>query len=408
MDAKSKKSIFLGYSERSKGYIVQDTESSRVFVSRDVVFLEDQFISTALRQACEDERQPNVVQFFTQGPVWVSPTSSGVSQEVNGSSSLDREDTTVENQSSEVTEATNDTDEYQDSERSVPVAEAEAESSQEVNDRVAQLRGDKDYLGSRYILQSKDIPPVYDITGPPLHSKRQSYYRTLDRESNERLLFLLNEPEGYRQAMESLDSEKWQEAMESEMQSLLKNQTWDLVELPPGRKVVDCKWVYKIKPGDQGCPDRYKARLCARGFTQVQGVDFDETYSPVVKYTSIRVFLVKAVLMKMVIHQMDVVTAFLNAHLDEDVFMKQPPGFEKSGKKNLVCKLKRSLYGLKQSPRQWNKVIDDFLKKQNFKEIDADCCIYIKISNHKMIMVSLYVDDLMIASNCDKLCLDLK
>ena len=116
----------------------------------------------------------------------------------------------------------------------------------------------------------------------------------------------------------------------------------------------------------------------------------------------------KAVLMKMVIHQMDVVTTFLNAHLDEDVFMKQPPGFEKSGKKNLVCKLKRSLYGLKQSPRQWNKVIDDFLKKQNFKEIDADCCIYIKKSNHKMIMVSLYVDDLMIASNCDKLCLDLK
>ena len=255
MDAKSKKSIFLGYSERSKGYIVQDTESSRVFVSRDVVFLEDQFISTALRQACEEERQPNVVQFFTQGPVWVSPTSSGVSQEVNGSSSLDREDTTEENQSSEVTEATNDTDEYQDSERSVPVAEAEAESSQEVNDRVAQLRGDKDYLGSRYILQSKDIPPVHDITGPPLHSKRQSYYRTLDRESNERLLFLLNEPEGYRQAMESLDSEKWQEAMESEMQSLLKNQTWDLVELPQGRKVVDCKWVYKSKPGDQGCPD---------------------------------------------------------------------------------------------------------------------------------------------------------
>ena len=150
------------------------------------------------------------------------------------------------------------------------------------------------------------------------------------------------------------------------MQSLLKNQTWVLVELPRERKVVDCKWVYKIKPGDQGCPDRYKARLCARGFTQVQGVDFDETYSPVVKYTSIRVFLVKAVLMKMVIHQMDVVTAFLNAYLDEDIYMKQPPGFEKSGKKSLVCKLKRSLYGLKQSPRQWNKVIDDFLKNQDF------------------------------------------
>jgi hypothetical protein len=141
--------------------------------------------------------------------------------------------------------------------------------------------------------------------------------------------------------------------MSAELKSLEKNQTWDLVKLPQGRKVVDCKWVYKIKPGINGEAERYKARLCARGFTQIYGIDFDETFAPVVKFTSIRAFLTKAILMKMTIYQMDVVTAFLNAPLDEEIYMKQPPGFVVAGKDKFVCKLKRSLYGLKQSPRQW-------------------------------------------------------
>lgn len=242
------------------------------------------------------------------------------------------------------------------------------------------------------------------MNGPPAHSKRRSYYRRDNDATTESLLMLMGEPETYKVAIESLDSEKWMDAMNSEIQSMKSNQTWDLVKLPQGRKVVDCRWVFKIKPGDQNRPARYKARLCARGFTQIYGIDFDETYAPVVKFTSIRVFLTKAILMKMTIHQMDVVTAFLNAPLDEEIFMRQAPGFAETGKEHLVCKLNRSIYGLKQSPRQWNKVIDDFLKKEGFRVIDADCCIYLKNRDSKTIMVSLYVDDLMIASNCKNLC----
>ena len=159
----------------------------------------------------------------------------------------------------------------------------------------------------------------------------------------------MHEPETYKQAMNSKDASKWLEAMKSEMQSMKTNQTWDLVKLPPGRKLVDCRWTFKIKPNEAGGACRYKARLCA--FTQVYGIDFDETFSPVVKFTSIRVFLVKAISLKMVIHQMDVVTAFLNAPLEEEIFMKQAPGFEEKGKEQLVCKLNKSLYGLKQSSR---------------------------------------------------------
>ena len=172
--------------------------------------------------------------------------------------------------------------------------------------------------------------------------------------------------------------------------------------------MVDCKWTYKIKSGDHGRPERYKARLCARGFTQIYGIDFDETYAPVVKFTSIRVFLAKAILMKMTIHQMDVVTTFLNAPLDEEIYMRQAPGFAETGKEHLLCRLKRSIYGLKQSSRQWNKVIDEFMKNEGFKVADADCCIYLKNRDNYTIMVSLYVDDLMIASNCNDLCSNLK
>ena len=113
----------------------------------------------------------------------------------------------------------------------------------------------------------------------------------------------MNEPQTYNEAVNSKDSEKWLKAMKSEWESLVKNQTWDLVQSPQGRKIVDCKWVYKVKPAGGGQEKRYKARLCARGFTQIYGLDFEETFAPVVKFTSVRVFLIKAILMKMTIYQ---------------------------------------------------------------------------------------------------------
>ena len=157
------------------------------------------------------------------------------------------------------------------------------------------------------------------------------------------------EPQSIKEALDSKLSKKWKEAADSEYQSLMENGTWELVELPSGRKPIGCRWVFKTKRGSDGKVERYKARLVGKGYTQKFGEDYDETFSPVVRYSSVRALLAFAVQNGMIIHQMDVVTAFLNGMLEEEIYMEQPPGYTKGGEKNLVCKLKRSLYGLKQS-----------------------------------------------------------
>ena len=120
----------------------------------------------------------------------------------------------------------------------------------------------------------------------------------------------------------------------------MENHTWDLVELPQGRKPIGCKWIFKEKRGKDGSIMRYKAHLVAKGYTQKYGVDYDETFSPVVRFSSIRAILAFAVQNDMLIHQMNVVIAFLSGHLKKEIFMEQPPGYVKVGKENLVCKLK--------------------------------------------------------------------
>ncbi|KAM2380536.1 hypothetical protein EV1_040838 [Malus domestica] len=203
------------------------------------------------------------------------------------------------------------------------------------------------------------------------------------------------EPETYEEARAHNDSDKWMKAMESEMDSLLKNNTYELVELPKGRKALKNKWVFKLKNDDN--MTRYKARLVVKGFGQKKGVDFDEIFSPVVKMTSIRVILGMAASMDLELEQLDVKTAFLHGNLEEEIYMEQPKGFEVKGKETLVCKLKKSLYGLKQAPRQWNKKFNSFMVSNGYKRTHADSCVYIKqFSGGKFIILLLYVDDMLI------------
>ena len=157
----------------------------------------------------------------------------------------------------------------------------------------------------------------------------------------------VEEPTTLKKTLEGDHAENWKAAADSEYQSLIENETWELVELPPGRKAITYKWVFKVKHGENGKIDRFKGRLVARGFLQKYGIEFDEKFSPVVRFTSIRALLAFAVSRNMFIHQIDVVTAFLNGTLDEDVYMEQPEGYVVPGKENLVCHLKKSLYGLK-------------------------------------------------------------
>ena len=195
---------------------------------------------------------------------------------------------------------------------------------------------------------------------------------------------------------EALKDQEWKEAADSEYQSLMENETWKLVKLPTGRKPVGCKWIFKTKCTSDGKVERYKARLVAKGYTQKPGEDYDETFSPVVRYSSIRTLLAFAVQNGMIIHQMDVVTAFLNGTLDEDIYMEQPPGYIKKGEEHLVCKLKRSLYGLKQSSRCWNTVFKQYMESINFKQCTADPCIFVTGEEADLTIVAVYVDDLIV------------
>ncbi|KAG8481529.1 hypothetical protein CXB51_026324 [Gossypium anomalum] len=164
------------------------------------------------------------------------------------------------------------------------------------------------------------------------------------------------EPSNYSEAISCEDSEKWMFAMQEEMESLHKNKTWDLVKLPKGKKTVRCKWVFKKKEGTPGVEEpKYKARLVAKGYSQVPGVDFTDVFSPVVKHSSIRALLGIVAMHDLELEQLDVKTAFLHGELEEDIYMQQPEGFTVSEKEDYVCLLKKSLYGLKQSPRQWYK-----------------------------------------------------
>ena len=208
-----------------------------------------------------------------------------------------------------------------------------------------------------------------------------------------------NDPVTFSQAMNDVNSDKWLEAMKDELKSMVHNEVWDLVELPEGHRKVGCKWVFKTKRDSCGNLERYKARLVAKGFTQKDGVNYKETFSPVSKKDSFRIIMALVAHYDLELHQMDVKTAFLNGNLNEEVYMDQPMGFIEKGKEHMVCKLKRSIYGLKQASRQWYLKFNDTIVSFGFKENTVDRCIYLKVSGSKFIFLILYVDDILLATN---------
>lgn len=204
------------------------------------------------------------------------------------------------------------------------------------------------------------------------------------------------EPQTYKEALNSEYSNDWQSAMQREYDSLIENRTWDLVPLPPGRKKVQCKWVYKIKYKSSGEIDKFKARLVAKGYSQKPGIDYTETFSPVVKHSSIRIILAIAAARKMHLIQFDIGTAFLNGDLHEDIYMSQPEGFIPIGCEKLVCKLKKSMYGLRQSARQWNIKFDLFLKTYDLIPSEVDPCVYHDADMN--LLLGIFIDDGIAAS----------
>ena len=345
LEPRAKKGVFVGYGDGVKGFRIWSPAEKRVIMSRNVVFDESSLLRTIVK------------------PTTTSETGS-----------LDKQ---VEFQ---VIQNESDLKEPEEEDQE-PQTETDIPESMpsDIHQSIAQDRPRR--VGVR--------PPTRygfeDMVGYALQVAEE-----VDT----------SEPSTYKEAILSSDSEKWFAAMGDEMESLHKNQTWDLVIQPSGRKIITCKWVFKKKEGISPAEGvKYKARVVARGFNQREGVDYNEIFSPVVRHTSIRVLLAIVAHQNLELEQLDVKTAFLHGELEEEIYMTQPDGFQVPGKENHVCKLKKSLYGLKQSPRQWYKRFDSYMVKLGYTRSSYDCCVYYnRLNDDSFIYLVLYVDDMLIAA----------
>ncbi|TKC13487.1 hypothetical protein FA727_23545 [Robertmurraya kyonggiensis] len=236
--------------------------------------------------------------------------------------------------------------------------------------------------------------PEEDNNEAPRRSKRQ---KTAKSFSDDFIIYLVDDtPRTIKEAYSTPDADYWKEAVRNEMDSIMTNGTWEVVDRPYGCKPVGCKWVFKKKLRPDGTIEKYKARLVAKGYTQKEGEDYFDTYSPVARLTTIRVLLSLAASYGLLVHQMDVKTAFLNGELEEEIYMDQPDGFVANGQEGKVCKLLKSLYGLKQAPKQWHEKFDKTLTSVGFVSNEADKCVYYRFGGGDGVILCLYVDDILI------------
>ena len=318
LDSKARKLIFVGYEEGTKGYRLLNTESDKIYISRDVIFLEG--------NCHADEIQ-------------------------NESSNRDTEvEVNIE------AEPKND----DSHEAQVNAESADLRRSQRVN---------KGKAPERLVEIINSVNTV------------------------------LPEPKTFTEALNSNEADQWKRAMDEEMSCLRKNETWTLSELPEGKSAIGCKWVYKTKTDEEGNVVRYKARLVAQGYSQKYGDDYDEVFAPVARPTTFRTMLTVAGHKGMIVKHYDIEAAYLNGELSHEVYMLQPDGYRDGD--NLVCKLQKSLYGLKQGANEWNKKLHNVLSVNDFVRSENDPCLYAKQQDGQLMYVCVHVDDLVAAATSD-------
>ena len=208
---------------------------------------------------------------------------------------------------------------------------------------------------------------------------------------------------------EAVKSQKWKVAMDDEIKAIEKNETWVLTDLPAHSKKIGVKWVYKTKLNENGELDMYKARLVAKCYAQQYGVDYTKVFAPVARMDTVRMIVALAAQRGWVVYQLDVKSVFLHCELNEDVFVEQPKGYEKKGSPNKVYKLKKALYGLKQAPWSWFSRIESYFVKEGFQKCHSEHTLIVKVSKEgKILIVSIYVDDLIFTGNDESMFEDFK
>jgi len=204
-----------------------------------------------------------------------------------------------------------------------------------------------------------------------------------------------DEPQNYEAAIQN---PLWVQAMQNELAALAANQTWSNTDLPPGKSTISCRWVYKIKYHSNGTIERYKAKLVAKGYNQMDGLDFLDTFAPVAKLTTLRLLLALATTKNWDLKQLDVNNTFLHGDLNEEVYMKLPSGFP-AANRNKVCKLQRYIYGLKQVGRQWYAKLSNFLKSHNYNIFTIGHSLFLKHDGEKITALLVCVDAIVLTGN---------
>lgn len=347
LEPKGQKCKFVGYSETQKAFRLYDPSSGKVKISRDVIFNENLSEAPIMSPPCCDVADVDIL----------------TEHRVGGDASASNDRATVSNSiiCSNDTQATIEVEDIIEPFHGFDAPEAAMDPSL----KTSRIRRKPDRL----------------IEDP-------NFLCATTEDSSS-----IIEPQSYEEAITSPDAKKWISAMEEEMSSLEENQTWRLEKLPSGRKTIKCKWVYKVKMDSFGHPVRYKARLVAKGFSQKEGVDYDETFSPVVRHESVRAILSTAAANDLEILQLDVRTAFLHGELTEEIFMDQPTGFTSTAYPTNVCRLQKSLYGLKQASRLWNIKFDGLLVNLGFTRSPIDSCVYHHNGGDGIIILAIWVDD---------------
>ena len=353
----------MGYA--TIGYRIWDLTKSKIVVSRDVVF--DESPKSGLKPVKNGENFelcPDICVFNFSDPNWTNESSVEVGSEENAEPNL--------------VEMCPETNMIRIPEGNLNSGDGDAgqNSGEEISNVISENNQDTNQPSLMTLRSGR-------VKG---NSPHESCFTSLALNAG---IFIEDIPDTVNELRNRDDWPKWDEAIKKELKSLEENQTWEIAELPEGRNTIDSKWVFVIK--DEISGPRYKARLVAKGFRQRYGIDYKNTFAPVVRLSTVRILLAFANYRGLLIHQMDVETAFLHGNLEEDIFMKLPEG---SGSEGRICRLRKSIYGLKQSPNCWNKRFNEAMEKLKFSRSLNDFCLYIN-KNLEMYLL-LYVDDILI------------
>ncbi len=411
LDDRAEKTTMVGYDNESKAYRLYSIETGKVIISRDVTFLES-------KETVVDETYPQ-----THVPYHFGSSKTTCTTIDSDQASHEETETIEEHEEAEATdEPAVDDPEPASNETEVETQQVETPPSNETEVRPMSRRVEAhrnitkrgETIAREYDLMQVDIPvpkAVHDIDSsinPNNIVEGKRNRAPVQRYANLTIQYQ-EEPKSYYEAINSFHAAKWKVAMLEESNGLEENKTWEFVILPANKHAIGCKWVYKIKYDENGEISRYKARLCVKGYTQIEGIDYFESWAPTAKLNSLRAFLSISASKDLEIHNMDAVQAFIKSDLKEEIYMEIPDGYELPPEQQklvdeghqVVLRLRKSLYGLKQAAHEWNKNVDTKLRAQGFKPTQADPCIY--IHEDQTTMIAVYVDDFIIAAPKEKL-----